>query len=105
MGWEGIAQRIALEGGKVVLFDINKILLEQTVTGFKNNGFIAEGYEGDISAESPVKNAIQRVEDKFGRIDIMVNSAGIIGPINTKITDYPMEEYDKIYGINLGGLS
>ena len=33
----------------------------------------------------------------------MVNSAGIVGPTNTKITDYPTEEYDKIYGVNLRG--
>ena len=100
---KGIAQRIASEGGKVVLLDINKTLLEQTVSEFKNKGFIAEGYVVDISSESPVQNAIQQAEDKFGKIDIMVNSAGIVGPTNTKITDYPVEEYDKIYGINLRG--
>ena len=100
---KGIAQRIASEGGKVVLLDINKTLLEQTVSEFKNKGFIAEGYVVDISSESQVQNAIQQAEDKFGKIDIMVNSAGIVGPTNTKITDYPVEEYDKIYGINLRG--
>jgi 2-dehydro-3-deoxy-L-rhamnonate dehydrogenase (NAD+) len=100
---KGIAQRIASEGGKVVLFDINKTLLEQTITTFKNNGFIAEGYVVDISSESEVQKAIQQAEDKFGKIDIMVNSAGIVGPTNTKIIDYPVEEYDKIYSINLRG--
>jgi NAD(P)-dependent dehydrogenase (short-subunit alcohol dehydrogenase family) len=100
---KGIAQRIASEGGKVVLLDINKTLLEETVTEFKNKGFIAEGYVVDISSESAVQNAIQQAEDRFGKIDIMVNSAGIVGPTNTKITDYPVEEYDKIYGVNLRG--
>jgi NAD(P)-dependent dehydrogenase (short-subunit alcohol dehydrogenase family) len=100
---KGIAHRIASEGCKVVLLDINKTLLGQTVTAFKNKGFIAEGYVADISSEGPVQNAIQQVEDTFGRIDIMVNSAGIVGPTNTKITDYPVEEYDKIYSINLRG--
>jgi len=100
---KGIAQRIASEGGQIALLDINKTLLEQTVSEFKNKGFIAEGYVVDISSESSVQNTIQQVEDKFGKIDIMVNSAGIVGPTNTKITDYPVEEYDKIYGINLRG--
>ncbi len=100
---KGIAQRIASEGGKIVLLDINKTLLEQTVSEFKDKGFIAEGYVVDISSESSVQEAIQRVEDKFGKVDIMVNSAGIVGPTNTKITDYPLEEYDKIYSINLRG--
>ena len=100
---KGIAQRIASEGGKVALLDINKILLDQTVNEFKNRGYIAEGYVVDISSESLVQNAIQQAEDKFGKIDIMVNSAGIVGPTSTKITDYPAEEYDKIYSINLRG--
>jgi NAD(P)-dependent dehydrogenase (short-subunit alcohol dehydrogenase family) len=100
---KGIAQRIASEGGTVVLFDINKTLLEKTVTEFKNQGFIVDGTVADISSESEVQNAIQHAEDKFGKIDIMVNSAGIVGPTNTKITDYPVEEYDKIYRINLRG--
>ena len=100
---KGIGERIASEGGKIALFDINKILLEQTVAEFKIKGFIAEGYIVDISSESSVQQDIQQVEDKFGRIDIMVNSAGIVGPTSTKITDYPVEEYDKIYAINLRG--
>ncbi len=100
---KGIGERIASEGGKIALFDINKILLEQTIEVFKNKGFDAGGYVVDISSESSVQQAIQQVEDKFGRIDIMVNSAGIVGPTSTKITDYPVEEYDKIYAINLRG--
>lgn len=100
---KGIAQRLASEGAKVALFDINKTLLEQTVTEFKNNGFTVGSYVVDISSESMVKDAIQQAEDKFGKIDIMINSAGIVGPTSTKITDYPVEEYDKIYGINLRG--
>lgn len=100
---KGIAERIASEGGQVALFDINNSLLQQTVTEFRNSGFIAEGYMVDISSETMVEEALKQVEEKFGKIDIMVNSAGIVGPTGTKITDYPVEEYDKIYNINLRG--
>jgi 3-oxoacyl-[acyl-carrier protein] reductase len=100
---KGIAERIASEGGKVSLFDINKGLLEQTVDGFKNKGLHADGYVVDISLESSVVKAIQQVEEKLGQIHIMVNAAGIGGLSNTKITDYPVEDYDKIYAVNLRG--
>ena len=100
---KAIAHRIASEGGKIALLDINKKLLDKTVAEFKNSGFMAEGYEVDVSVESSVKDTIQKVEKDFGKIDIMVNSAGIVGPTNTKITDYPVEEYDKVYSINLRG--
>jgi len=100
---KGIAERIASEGGKISLFDINKTLLEQTVEGFKNKGLDADGYIVDISSESSVVQAIQQVEEKLGQIHIMVNAAGIVGLSGTKITDYPVEEYDKIYAVNLRG--
>ena len=100
---KAIAYRIASEGGSIALLDINEKLLALTVSEFKANGFIAEGYAVDISVENQVQNVIQQAENKFGKIDIMVNSAGIVGPTGTKITDYPVEEYDKVYAINLRG--
>jgi NAD(P)-dependent dehydrogenase (short-subunit alcohol dehydrogenase family) len=100
---KGIAERIASEGGNVALFDINEKGLQQTVNEFRARGFAAESYVVDISSDSAVQKAIQAVETKFGKIDIMVNSAGIIGPTNTKITEYKVEDYDTIYSINLRG--
>lgn len=100
---KGIAERIASEGGRISLFDINKTLLERTVEEFRNKGFDADGYVLDISSENSVVQAIQQVEEKHGQIYIMVNAAGIVGPSATKITDYPVEEYDKVYAVNLRG--
>lgn len=100
---KGIAARIAAEGGRVALFDINEKLLEQTVREFRKSGFAAESYGVDISSDGAVQKAIQEVETKFGKVDIMVNSAGIVGPTSTKITDYKVEDYDKIYAVNLRG--
>ena len=100
---KGIAERIASEGGKVFLFDINQSLLEKTITDFKNKGFYAEGYVVDVSSGSSVVDGIRKVEEKTGQIYIMVNAAGIVGLSNTKITDYPVEDYDNIYRVNLRG--
>jgi 3-oxoacyl-[acyl-carrier protein] reductase len=100
---KGIAERIASEGGIVALFDINEVLLKKTVDGLITKGAAAIGYTVDISSEDDVQEAIQHVENKFGRIDIMVNAAGIVGPTNTRITDYHLADFDKIYNINLRG--
>lgn len=99
----GIAERIASEGGNVALFDINEKLLERASTTLKDKGYAVEIFKVDISSEKDVQHAMELAESKLGKIDIMINSAGIVGPTNTKITDYPVEEYDKIYGINLRG--
>ncbi|MDQ3847101.1 MAG: SDR family oxidoreductase, partial [Bacteroidota bacterium] len=77
---KGIAERIASEGGQVVLFDINHNLLPKTVQSFKERGYATEGYDVDISDEKAVQQTLQQVEHNLGKIDIMVNAAGIIGP-------------------------
>ena len=100
---KGIALRLASEGARLALFDINQRLLEETVAQFQAQGFIVKGYRVDISSEEEVSKAFAGVEAGFGRIDMMVNSAGIVGPTNTRITEYSVEEYDRIYGINLRG--
>jgi len=100
---KGIAERLASEGASVALFDINEKVLSQTVSEFKKKGLAVESYGVDISSDSAVQKAMQEVENRFGGIDIMVNSAGIVGPTNTKIKDYAVEEYDRIYAINLRG--
>lgn len=100
---KGIARRIAVEGGKVILLDINAGLLERTVQEMKDAGLDVAGYPADISQEAAVKQVFEQIGNTYGKIDIMVNAAGIVGPTNTKITDYPVAEYDKIYGINLRG--
>ncbi|MCW3106000.1 MAG: short-chain dehydrogenase/reductase [Segetibacter sp.] len=100
---KGIAERIASEGGTVALFDVNKQLLDETVGEFKNKGFEATGYVVDVSSEEMVSQSFEQVQTNYGKIDIMINAAGIIGPTSTKITDYPTEAFDKVYAVNLRG--
>ncbi|GAA4454805.1 SDR family NAD(P)-dependent oxidoreductase [Nibrella saemangeumensis] len=100
---KAIARRLASEGATLALFDINERSLQQTVAEFNEQGYPATGYAVDISQEQPVAEAIRAVDGTFGRLDIMVNSAGIVGPTSTKITDYAVADFDRIYGINLRG--
>ena len=100
---KGIASRIASEGCSVVLFDINEKVLQQTVGDFKKMGYAAEGIVVNVADEGSVKEGIDQVENRHGKIDIMVNCAGVVGPTAIKITDYKTEDFDHIYGINLKG--
>lgn len=99
----GIAERIASEGGSIALFDIDEKMLTKALKSLRDKGYNVESYKVDVSSEYEVQRAMQFVQTSFGKIDIMVNSAGIVGPTGTKITDYPVEEYDKIYQVNLRG--
>jgi 3-oxoacyl-[acyl-carrier protein] reductase len=100
---KGIAKRLASEGATVVLFDINGRLLERTVSELVGQGWSVSGQVVDVSDEAAVENAVKTVDETLGRLDIMVNSAGIVGPTSTKITDYAVADYDRIYQINLRG--
>jgi 2-dehydro-3-deoxy-L-rhamnonate dehydrogenase (NAD+) len=100
---KGIAHRIASEGGRVLLFDRNPELLTRTVDEFESQGMLASGYLVDISKESDIRQAMTDIERLYGRLDIMVNAAGIVGPTSTKITDYPIGSFDDIYAVNLRG--
>ncbi len=100
---KAIARRLASEGATVALFDINEEGLERTRAEFAQQGYAVTTHVVDISQEEPVANAVQAVVGELGRLDIMVNSAGIVGPSSTKITDYTVEEYDRVYSINLRG--
>ncbi len=100
---KGIAERIASEGGTVALFDINKELLNAAAEEFKSKGYEASGYVVDVALEEMISTSIKQVEAAYGKIDIMVNCAGIVGPTNTKITAYSTEAFDNIYAINLRG--
>lgn len=100
---KAIAEKIASEGGTVALFDITPEPLDRLVGEFAEKGYGASAYTVDISSEAMVRQAIDKVIATYGKIDIMVNSAGIVGPTNTKITEYDTEAFDQIYAVNLKG--
>lgn len=100
---KAVAYRLSKEGAKIALFDINESLLKKTVAEFKNSGIDAKGYPIDISDEKQVSDAVMQVEKDGSAIDILVHAAGIVGPTSTKITDYTLDDFDKIYKVNLRG--
>lgn len=100
---KAVALRLGREGAVLALFDFNKALLKKTVDEFKKGGIKAKGFVIDISNEAQVSKAVSQVEKEWGKIDILVNSAGIVGPTSTKITDFSTAEFDKIYEVNLKG--
>lgn len=100
---KGIGERIALEGGTVILLDMNKEGLDREVNALSGQDKKVFGYQMDISSEKQVIDVINKIMEEHGKIDIMVNCAGVVGPTSTKITNYKVEEFDRLYQINLRG--
>lgn len=100
---KAIAFRLASEGAKVVLFDVNEQKLSETTQLLQSRGVDAMGVCLDIGDEEEVKTGYQAANEKFGKIDVVVNSAGIVGPTSTSILDYSVTDFDRVYQVNLRG--
>lgn len=100
---EGIGQRLASEGAKVVLFDVLEEELKKAVASIKSEGLRATYRVVDITNEDSVKSSIDDVVNTYGRLDVMVNAAGVAGPNALRTEDYSYEDFRKVVDINLGG--
>ena len=94
------AERIVSEGGTVSLWDVNAERIDEAK---KALGAAAHGVRLDVSDPDQVANAAQETANAFGKIDVLVCSAGITGP-NAKVADYPIDQWKRVFDINLNGL-
>jgi NAD(P)-dependent dehydrogenase (short-subunit alcohol dehydrogenase family) len=98
---QAIAERLAIEGGKVLCVDINAEAVAATVKSIQASGGIAEAFVADVSKSAEVDSFVQRCVDLYGRIDILVNNAGINLPgVFHEVSD---EVIDRILDVNLKG--
>ncbi|HYF48572.1 MAG TPA: SDR family NAD(P)-dependent oxidoreductase, partial [Planctomycetota bacterium] len=100
---KAIARRIGGEGGHVALLDRNASLLDAAQREFKPLGISVSVHEADIGDESSVNAAVESVLKQRGRLDAVINSAGVVGPTNVKITEYSAEAFDMVCRVNLRG--
>ncbi|MDH5708674.1 MAG: SDR family NAD(P)-dependent oxidoreductase, partial [Hylemonella sp.] len=95
-----IAQRLLASGAKVTLWDINA----QTLAAAQAQlGAGADSVQVNVADHASVAAAAQQTAQRHGGIDVLVNSAGITGP-NTKVWDYPTEDWRQVVDVNLNGL-
>ena len=95
------ARLIAARGGKVFALDIAKDGLNslQKDLGLPADQVIAF----DLGNQSAVKATIDSIYSKTGRIDALVNTAGVVGPTNVKVEDVKWEDFENTLRINLFG--
>lgn len=99
---QGIAFMAAEEGAKVVIGGRNESEGQQAVRDIADRyGTEALFVQGDISKEAACKQLIDMAVDRFGRVDGLVNNAGIF-PRGT-ITDTTEELFESIFAVNIKG--
>ena len=103
----GIGKAAALafskEGGTIIVSDINEINGLKTVSEIIKNNGKASFFKTDVSNFDMVKNLMDFIIEKYGRLDVAINNAGIGGDF-AKITDITLESWDKTMSVNSSGV-
>jgi len=98
-----MARRFAEEGAKVVVADINEEAAREVAGNIKKAGGIALAVEQDVSDAKSVEKSVEVAVEKFGRLDVAVNNAGITGDLKPT-ADYSLEGWDKVIAVNLSSV-
>jgi NAD(P)-dependent dehydrogenase (short-subunit alcohol dehydrogenase family) len=106
IGWE-IARAFAEEGAKLAICDLNQSDIDAAAAKLQLPLDRILGVKADVTVERDVVNLFGAIQQKFGRIDVVVNNAGFAwprgGPINLELADTPLEIWRKILDTNLNG--
>lgn len=100
---EAVTERLAREGGRVVVFDVLEKDMDQLCRQCAQKGLTVSGRLVDITIEAQVREEIEAVARDHGRIDIMVNSAGIVGPTSRPVDQYSYQDFRRVMDVNLNG--
>lgn len=96
------AELFLKEGAKVVLVDLFQQPLDQTKNELDRHGETI-AVQADVSKEEEVANYVKATVEKFGKIDIFFNNAGIEGKV-APLTEQKVEDFDKVISVNVRGV-
>ena len=96
------AALFAREGAKIVAVDIDRERLDQVSDQIQKAGGDCLAVTADVSKRDDVQNAIRSATEKFGRVDILFNNAGVV-PVG-KVETISEEQWDRAMAINVKSL-
>jgi NAD(P)-dependent dehydrogenase (short-subunit alcohol dehydrogenase family) len=96
-----MAEGLAEAGASLMLFARRAEWLDETLAEFKARGFDAVGKLGDVSKAEDAQAVARETVEKFGKIDILINNAGISWGAMPE--EMPVEQWRKVLDVNLTG--
>ncbi len=94
-----ISQRMIASGASVTWWDVNADVMAQAAKAIAAD---VHCEKVDVTQHTSVVAALARTVQKRGKVDILVNSAGITGP-NMKLADYPPTAWNDVMQVNVNG--
>src|SRR6476661_7030410 len=96
-----MAEGLAEAGASLMLCARRAEWLAETVEEFRAKGFRAEGKACDVSKAADVQAVVDHTIEKFGKVDILINNAGISWGAMPE--EMPLEQWQKVIDVNLTG--
>jgi 3-oxoacyl-[acyl-carrier protein] reductase len=98
---QATALKFAAEGARVVVCDLDRKAVDEVVAQIAASGGQAIGFTVNVTDKPSIAAMVKGVIDKYGRIDVLVNNAGIVDDaMFRKMTD---EQFERVIDINLKG--
>ncbi|MEY3954458.1 MAG: 3-oxoacyl-[acyl-carrier-protein] reductase FabG [Pseudomonadota bacterium] len=105
-GGQGIGRatsvKFAKEGSHVVVVDMRQESIDETVKLCQAEGVKAVGFVVDVTKRAQVDAMVKSVMEQFGRIDTLVNNAGIT--MDSRLVKMTEEQFDRVIDVNLKGV-
>lgn len=95
-----LAEKLVANGTTVCLFDIDQAKLDLATSRL---GAKAKGFVVDVSSPERVDEAVAAIVAEFGRVDILLNSAGITGTTNLKSHEVDVKDFERVFSLNVLG--
>jgi 3-oxoacyl-[acyl-carrier protein] reductase len=96
------ALKFAREGAMVVVCDLRQDAVDAAVAQCQAAGATAAGYVMDVTQRAMVDAVVAQVRERFGRIDVLVNNAGITR--DARLQKMTLEQFDQVIDVNLRGV-
>ncbi len=96
------ALKFAKEGAIVVVCDVKQAAVDAAVAQCQATGAQALGFVVDVTQRDMVDATVKAVLDQFGRIDVLVNNAGITQ--DARLQKMTLEQFDRVIDVNLRGV-
>ena len=96
------ALKFAQEGAIVVVCDLKQAAVDEAVAACRQAGAQAEGFLMDVTDRDQVDAVVARVRERFGRIDVLVNNAGITQ--DARLVKMTQAQFDRVIDVNLRGV-
>jgi 3-oxoacyl-[acyl-carrier protein] reductase len=97
---KAIAESLHKNGARVVIADVKEAEAKQTASELPGSMSI----KLDVSDEAAVEEGIRRIQSEMGRIDILINNAGLNTNKRVNINEFPTDQWDRIMNVDLRGL-